>query len=199
MFKKDFHRTNKFRDAKYCSQVCYKTTRKGENNNKWKGGQITLNCSACEKQFKVDLYRKKAKTCSITCNKIYRQSVEFRLNLSKIQRDALPEHQKDLTKLLTDFRQIVRESARYKIWRSEIMKRDGYVCQMCNIKGKRLCVDHIKSFAEIIRDENIKSNDDAQKNEKLWDINNGRTLCYPCHKLTPSYGWKALKLLSKIN
>lgn len=174
---------------------------RGEMNSKWKGGQISKTCITCNNNFLVDLYLKDTKkNCSLVCSKLYRKTEEFRMYLSDIQREALPEHQKELTKILSDFRTIVRSSAKYKLWREGIMKRDDFTCQMCGIRGARLCVDHIKSFAEIVADSKIKTYDEAMASEELWDTTNGQTLCYPCHTKTPSYGWKSLKLLSaKIN
>ena len=36
----------------------------------------------------------------------------------------------------------------------------------------------------------IKTVEDALKCHLLWDLENGETLCVPCHKKTDSYGWK---------
>jgi len=40
----------------------------------------------------------------------------------------------------------------------------------------------------ILEDNEIKNIDDALGCEELWNINNGRTLCHPCHKMTDTYG-----------
>jgi len=32
--------------------------------------------------------------------------------------------------------------------------------------------------------------EEAKDCSELWDTDNGRTLCHPCHKLTDTYGWK---------
>jgi hypothetical protein len=42
-------------------------------------------------------------------------------------------------------------------------------------------------FSEILKEYNVKTLDDAHKCKELWDINNGRTLCINCHKLTDTY------------
>lgn len=61
-----------------------------------------------------------------------------------------------------------RNSENYGVWRTEVFERDNYTCVFCGTRGGRINVDHILSFSEypLLR----------------YDINNGRTLCYPCHK-----------------
>jgi len=82
----------------------------------------------------------------------------------------------------------IRESIEYKIWRQKVFERDNYTCQICGKRGVRLEVDHFpKSFAGIIREYKIKTLEEALNCEKLWDINNGRTLCLGCHKKTENY------------
>jgi len=39
-----------------------------------------------------------------------------------------------------------------------------------------------KRFIDIIRDNNIKSLDQALLCSELWDLSNGITLCTKCHK-----------------
>ena len=48
--------------------------------------------------------------------------------------------------------------------------------------------DHITGFAELLNKYNIKSVDDAVECEAFWDLENGRTLCVPCHRGTSNYG-----------
>ena len=72
--------------------------------------------------------------------------------------------------------QIVRGSNEYKTWRKLVFKRDKYTCQVCKKVGGNLNADHIKPFALY---------------PKLrFNLSNGRTLCVPCHKNTPTYGVK---------
>ena len=56
-----------------------------------------------------------------------------------------------------------------KIMRKQILERDNYTCQMCGIRGGRLQVDHIQSWAEYV--------------ELRFEMNNCRTLCESCHYL----------------
>ncbi len=69
-----------------------------------------------------------------------------------------------------------RSSAKYAEWRTAVLRRDNFTCQLCGIRGGRLQADHILSWA-------------AHK-ELRFELSNGRTLCVPCHKKTPNYGWR---------
>ena len=94
----------------HCSDKCY--SRKGENNNKWRGG-------------------------------------------------------------ITPFNKKIRNSEEYKLWRKSVFERDRYTCVWCGQIGGNLHADHIKQF--------------AYYPELRLDINNGRTLCKPCHQKTDTY------------
>lgn len=87
----------------------------------------------------------------------------------------------------------IRNSVEYKIWRKQIFERDSYTCQICNRRNKKgdkviIDADHIYPFSKILDDFNITSIEEAVSCEKLWDIENGRTLCRECHKKTDTYG-----------
>lgn len=66
-----------------------------------------------------------------------------------------------------------RSRSKYKIWRMSIFERDDYTCQSCGVRGVELHADHIKQFAFYP--------------ELRYELSNGRTLCVPCHKETPTY------------
>ena len=73
----------------------------------------------------------------------------------------------------------IRNSLEYRLWREAVFKRDKYTCQECgarNGSGKTIVLhaDHIKRFADYP--------------ELRFDIDNGRTLCKPCHRKTNTYG-----------
>lgn len=74
---------------------------------------------------------------------------------------------------LTKLADKIRKSESYKQWRKTVFERDGYTCVWCNQIGGELNADHIRSFANFP--------------ESRFDINNGRTLCVPCHKGTETY------------
>lgn len=96
----------------------------------------------------------------------------------------------------------IRICFEYRQWRSDIFQRDNWTCQICGIVGGELNADHFpKSFSDIFREYNIKTFKEAMTCEELWNINNGRTLCEPCHRKTSTFGGrskKGLKMKLKI-
>ena len=48
-----------------------------------------------------------------------------------------------------------------------VLERDDYTCQLCDIRGGDLQVDHVQPWAEYV--------------ELRFDMNNCRTLCAKCH------------------
>lgn len=65
----------------------------------------------------------------------------------------------------------------YKEWRRKVFERDGFKCVWCGYdKGRILEADHIKPWSKFP--------------ELRFDINNGRTLCKPCHMKTDTWGVK---------
>lgn len=68
----------------------------------------------------------------------------------------------------------IRKSSKYKKWRTQVFERDDYTCTICKDRGVALNADHIKPF--------------STHPELRFELDNGRTLCVDCHKLTDSYG-----------
>lgn len=85
---------------------------------------------------------------------------------------------------------LIRQSIRYRDWRTAVFERDNYICQHCGSRGN-VQADHIKPLSHIIRYNSIHTLQEAYGCKELWDVNNGRTLCIPCHKKTPTYANKA--------
>ncbi len=87
----------------------------------------------------------------------------------------------------TPIMRALRTSLEYKVWRKAVFERDNYTCQnpSCDVRGGKLNADHIKSFAFFP--------------ELRFAIENGRTLCVPCHRKTPTYGYGATKLAKEQN
>jgi len=117
-----------------------------------------------------------------------------------IERYRTSEHRALLAKLqsgenshfwrggLTDKNRRLRNSFLVKIWREKVFERDNYTCQSCGARsgnGYRvnLNADHIKSW--------------SLYPELRFDVNNGRTLCWQCHKKTDNFGWKGSRVAYK--
>lgn len=81
---------------------------------------------------------------------------------------------------ITPINQKIRSSQVYKAWRKAVFERDDYTCKKCGEKGGYLHADHIKPFSMFI--------------EERFNIDNGRTLCRPCHRKTDTYGRKIYNL-----
>lgn len=115
-----------------------------------------------------------------------KMSKEHRLKMSVIRKGKLPKNYKLLNKFksgelnpawkggVTPINTAIRQSSEYKLWRKAVFERDEYKCVWCNKKGRNLNADHIKPFALFP--------------ELRFAIDNGRTLCVPCHKKTDTYG-----------
>lgn len=78
----------------------------------------------------------------------------------------------------------LRNTPEYREWRLAVYRRDNFSCVTCGAAAKRneviIHADHIKPMSLFP--------------ELQFDINNGRTLCWECHKKTDSYGKKINRL-----
>jgi 5-methylcytosine-specific restriction endonuclease McrA len=108
-----------------------------------------------------------------------KHSDEYRRNMSKIKK-ATKNHLwiHGLGKMRSHY-----PGVEYKIWRDSVFKRDDYTCQFCHKRGVELQADHIKPW--------------ALYEELRYELNNGRTLCKPCHISTDTYGSKTRQLLKE--
>lgn len=130
-------------------------------------GKVSILCAICSTAFLTHKSSAlKYKCCSMECrNKsiaIRQAGEKSHLWKGGITSDAMR----------------IRNSAEYAAWRKTVMDRDDYTCNICGVRGGKLCVDHIKSFSlyPALR----------------FDTENGRTLCYSCHQKTDNFGHKAV-------
>jgi hypothetical protein len=86
---------------------------------------------------------------------------------------------------ITPLVKIIRQCFKMRQWRSDIFSRDDFICQDCGMRGGILNAHHIKRFSIILKENNIKTLEDALMCEELWNINNGKTLCKKCHNKIP--------------
>ena len=131
-----------------------------------------FNCLKCGKEYYVPLRRIKAsigiKYCSRKCTG------------HAIAKEKNPRWNGGKTHPNRAF----RSNPEYKLWRESVFKRDAYTCKFCGARSSNgktvyLQAHHIKPF--------------ALYPEHRLDINNGVTLCLPCHKKTDSYLVNVLK------
>lgn len=178
--------------ARFCSLICKGAAKKGT-----KSGGSYLNCLVCEQEFYAKPSHIKkgwAKCCSNKCAKstdAWREKAsEF--NSGKVR---TPEMRQQMSKIkvlspytprgadnpawkggVTPINQKIRHSIDYRLWREAVFARDNFTCQHCSKRGGKLNADHIKPFSLFP--------------EVRFAIDNGRTLCIPCHQKTPTWGYK---------
>lgn len=75
---------------------------------------------------------------------------------------------------ITKGNKFIRTSREYKLWRKAVFERDRWTCIFCGYRGSNIQADHIKRFSDYP--------------ELRFSIDNGRTLCYNCHKTTDTWG-----------
>ena len=141
-------------------------------------------CLICGKQFFYYLSsRPTPKYCSRKCQnndpkRKYLSKINGLKNKGKLSGNKNPHWKGGITSLAES----IRKMCLMKKWRSEIYKRDKYICQKCgDKKGKNLNAHHKITFAKILKDYSITSIKEAEKCKILWDIDNGITLCELCH------------------
>ena len=105
------------------------------------------------------------------------RSDEFKKTLSEYWTDN-PNHNHwidGLGRTRTTARRWDMRTTRYQNFRRSVLERDKYTCVSCGSE-EDLHVDHILPY--------------SQYPEGRYDVSNGRVLCHPCHKLTPTYAGK---------
>lgn len=192
--------TERWRARKYCSRKCHRD---------YLASTVPkVTCLVCGKQFPKGPSSNANKFCSRHCHHEYlrsgrdnerlrhnlrltpeaiqkwRQSMEGRrawnkgVKLSDLHRKHLSE-----AHLLSDKQRgerhprwrgglgnenyQLRHSFIYRQWRLSVFKRDDFTCQRCGVRGCFIEAHHLKSF--------------CKHPELRFDVNNGVTLCVPCH------------------
>lgn len=96
-------------------------------------------------------------------------------------REKISDNRKAVWSKMERTDQKLRHGLEVKRWRMKVLVRDDFTCQLCGEKNyhmDRLVADHIKPF--------------SLYPDLIADMNNGRTLCKPCHLKTKTYGTRAL-------
>lgn len=97
----------------------------------------------------------------------------YKISLSRKGKHAGAEHSR-WQGGITGWQTKLRQSDAGKEFRRHVMQRDNYTCQACGQVGGKLVVDHELPF--------------AYYPDLRFEILNGRVLCEPCHKKTPTFG-----------
>lgn len=162
--------------ARYCSFKCGGTAsarRQGFciGNIPANKGRLTIRqCEECTTvSYRVVLYRKFNK---LLCDKHaahYRKYGRALWGTERPYKTPIARREKNLSKVGI-------------AWRKAVFERDDYTCQICGVRGVQIQADHIKPYRFF---PNLR-----------WELSNGRVLCVPCHKKTPTYGRKLDNLAS---
>jgi hypothetical protein len=158
-----------------CSQKCA---------HKLVNKRIKKECVICGKEYETKrTVADKRKTCSNKCVRIYLSKIHKGKKLWKNRINVIKgEHCWNWKGGITPLQFKIRNSHKYRLWRSDVFTRDNFTCVICNTRGGSLEAHHIKFFSIIIKENNINSLEEALNCEELWNINNGITLCLCCHK-----------------
>lgn len=163
----------------YCSAKCRCISQSnlvsGSKNYRWKGGGEEKICQICNNHFKTKQHGVNRKFCSYKCYYKYRTTF-------------VREKHWNWMGGVASGRMVIRNSYKYKSWRTEVFNRDKYTCKHCGKVGGYLYVHHIELFSKIIKElcatyPLLKPQDVADHYLPLWKISNGITLCGKCHKL----------------
>lgn len=104
---------------------------------------------------------------------------------------------------ITPFYYVLRSNELYKEWRQAVFERDHFACVECGYKSTGngdIQADHIEAFSTILQKNNITTLEQAMNCVDLWLVENGRTLCEPCHRKTDTWGGRTTaknKVLAK--
>jgi hypothetical protein len=129
-----------------------------------------------------------SKSIKIIKSKFKRGSIELKKHLSlKLKGRNIGKNGSNWQGGITQLNRVIRDRFEYHSWVSAVMTRDNWTCQTCGKRGGKLHAHHKKGFALIIKENNIKTIEEAINCAELWDINNGITLCVECHKETENY------------
>lgn len=108
--------------------------------------------------------------------RFYEQNPEVSLQRGAMMRGENSPHWKGgVARLNLSVRQLTEN----RNWTDEVKKRDGE-CVMCGAK-ENLEAHHIRPLAEIMKAHGITNREQARDCAALWDVDNGMTVCVPCH------------------
>jgi len=89
-------------------------------------------------------------------------------------------------KVKESWSQRIRRTKKWAKWRMAVYKRDNFTCQLCGRKGPRTRLEPHHIYPK------------ARYKKKVFDVDNGITLCRKCHRYTPGLHKKGLPLSKKL-
>jgi hypothetical protein len=145
---------NSFTDKNQINRkyCCLSCSIKDKENPNPPKKKIQKICLYCNKTFFVHQYRHDAKYCSQRC-------------LAKSKTGNVSKNWKGG---ITSENLRIRNSEEMKNWRTQVLERDNYTCQKCGQVGGVLNIHHIIPFSA---DKTLR-----------FEVSNGITLCFNCHK-----------------
>lgn len=152
--------------------------------------RITKECISCGGDFKVyKAHSSKRITCSRECIAI---QMKGKASWNKGSKGFMAgEKHYNWKGGISKIDKLCRQVAEYKKWRSDVFQRDNWKCRTCNESGIYVTAHHINGFSKIIKENKIRTLEQARNCSELWDTNNGVTLCEACHSLTDNYKGRA--------
>lgn len=158
----------------FCSKKCFgkhsSTNLSGHNSPNWRGGRDKKICGNCGKEFfipKSGTKRGQGKFCSIAC----RSAIKIGPNNPNWKGGVHP------------LSSSIRTSLRNRQWIKSVFERDNYTCQACGRVGYSLNAHHKVPFKNIVNEmRGLSLRCILNLESKLWDVDNGITLCHGCHK-----------------
>jgi hypothetical protein len=99
---------------------------------------------------------------------------------------------------LTTINKRIRSLSNYNEWRVNVFQRDKFTCSECGKSGVYLEAHHVIGLKEIIKKYNLKTIEEFMNCEQLWNLDNGKTVCFVCHKKIDKYR-KQLNKKAKTN
>ena len=164
------------------------------NSGRFKKHQIPWNRGKkMDKSFCDKIKNNKQRSINISISRKGKSlSLDHRLSLRVPHINSIGKKHHNWKGGITKLHERIRKLPEYMKWRSDIYRRDKWICKTCNKFGGVLNVHHILGFSKILKSENINNIEKTRNCKKLWDINNGITLCVDCHNLTKSHNIKSL-------
>lgn len=146
----------------FCSVICYRrwwpaNVVSGSRNHRWVGGPsvrfISKACLHCAQVYQVrGSIAPRSHFCSHACRAKFYFTGSGNVNWKG---GVTPTHW------------AIRQTREYAEWRRGVYRRDRWTCQSCGYHGRQIVAHHIEAFSD--------------HPERRFDIENGLTLCRPCH------------------